>query len=392
MQSRVDLFDRPGGDTIQLKKTKEELKKLGVEVAVSLELQPDVSGYDIVHLFNLDRCHETYLQAENAKKQGKKVALSTIHHCFSEIEEYEKKMRYGLRRIVNPVFTTYKSREYLKNFYRAIFDARQRYAFFQQIKKGMRNQQVELLEMADVLLPNAQLEAEELGKEFQIPNANERSSEEEQERALFGNIAVVPNGVDVQHFFSPDPYWFKDQYDFGDFVLCVARIEARKNQLNIIKAVKDLRAEKNPEINLVLVGIFNPNHPEYGYRVRQQINKYDWLHHIEHIPYRKIPSAFVSARVHISASLFETTGLVNCEAGLAGCNVVASNRGYSKEYLQDYAWYCDPYNILSIQTALGSALKAQKGNDEFKQRIVDNYSWKKTGEKTLQAYRRISNI
>ena len=30
MQSRVDLSEKPGGDTVQLKKTKEALEKLGV--------------------------------------------------------------------------------------------------------------------------------------------------------------------------------------------------------------------------------------------------------------------------------------------------------------------------------------------------------------------------
>ncbi len=413
MQSRVDLFDRPGGDTIQLKKTKEELEKLGVTVGVSLALEPDLSNYDLVHLFNLDRCHETYLQAKNAKKQNKLVALSTIHHRFSEIDEYERKMRYGFRRIINPFFPTYGSREYFKNFYRAIFDSRQRKAFFYQAFIGVRTQQIGLLRMADVLLPNAHLETQELLNEFgdvcrekQVYDVQDSQKDVEDKAVPLapkvwssgvdaesdlrrGNekpLIVVPNGVDVHKFFSPDPYWFKDKFNFGDFILCVARIEARKNQLRIIDAVRKYKQENDSEINLLLVGRFNSNHPEYCWRVRKRIEKYSWLHYIESIPYHRMPSAFVSAQVHVSASLFETTGLVNCEAGLAGCNVVASNRGYSKEYLQDYAWYCDPYSKASIKGAIESALKAPRGSQALKARILDKYSWQEAGKKTLEAY------
>ena len=42
-QTRTNLFDAPGGDMIQLLKTKEHLEKLGVEVDVSLEFEPDLS-------------------------------------------------------------------------------------------------------------------------------------------------------------------------------------------------------------------------------------------------------------------------------------------------------------------------------------------------------------
>ena len=61
-QSRKTLYSVPGGDTTQITKTKEYLEKLGVEVDVSLELNPDVSRYDIVHVFNLMRPLELYLQ------------------------------------------------------------------------------------------------------------------------------------------------------------------------------------------------------------------------------------------------------------------------------------------------------------------------------------------
>ena len=97
-QSRKTLFSVPGGDTTQILKTKEYLEKLGVFVDISLELTPNVSEYDIVHVFNLMRPQELYLQVKNAKKYGKKVALSTIYGPY---EEYEKKARGGILQFVN---------------------------------------------------------------------------------------------------------------------------------------------------------------------------------------------------------------------------------------------------------------------------------------------------
>ena len=56
-QSRTNLFDAPGGDMVQMLKTKEFLEKLGVTVDVSLEFEPDLKDYDLVHLFNLSLIH-----------------------------------------------------------------------------------------------------------------------------------------------------------------------------------------------------------------------------------------------------------------------------------------------------------------------------------------------
>ena len=73
MQSRKNFFELRGGDTVQLEKTKMELEKLGVEVDFSLDFEPDLSNYDLVHLSNVTRIQETYLHVKNAKKHKKVV-------------------------------------------------------------------------------------------------------------------------------------------------------------------------------------------------------------------------------------------------------------------------------------------------------------------------------
>ena len=49
--SRKTLFSVQGGDTVQILKTAEALRRKDVFVDVSTELEPDLRGYDLVHVF-----------------------------------------------------------------------------------------------------------------------------------------------------------------------------------------------------------------------------------------------------------------------------------------------------------------------------------------------------
>ena len=92
-QTRTNLFDAPGGDMVQMLKTKEFLEKKGIQVDISLDFEPNLEGYDLVHLFNLMEPQDIYLQLKNAQRQNKKVVLSTIYGLYTE---FERKARGGL--------------------------------------------------------------------------------------------------------------------------------------------------------------------------------------------------------------------------------------------------------------------------------------------------------
>ena len=61
-QTRTNLFDAPGGDMVQMLKTKEFLEKRGVQIDISLDFEPNLEDYDLVHLFNLMEPQDIYLQ------------------------------------------------------------------------------------------------------------------------------------------------------------------------------------------------------------------------------------------------------------------------------------------------------------------------------------------
>lgn len=211
-QSRKTLFTAPGGDTTQILKTKEYLEKLGVSVDISLELTPDVSNYDIVHVFNLMRPQELYLQVKNAKKYGKKVALSTIYGPY---EEYEKKARGGILQVMNNMLSITQI-EYLKVIARAVLNFEFSKGTCVYLLNGHKRLQRKIIKMVDVFLPNSDSEMLRVAKDFNLSSYN---------------YIAVANAVDVNKFnydkVSIDPELEK----YRDCVLCVSRIEGRKNQL-----------------------------------------------------------------------------------------------------------------------------------------------------------------
>jgi hypothetical protein len=76
IQNRNNFLKSVAGDSIQLNKTKEYLEKLGIRITVSSEHEIDLSGYDLVHLFNIMPIEDTYRQYQNIKHHRKKYVLS----------------------------------------------------------------------------------------------------------------------------------------------------------------------------------------------------------------------------------------------------------------------------------------------------------------------------
>jgi len=377
MQSRVDLFDRRGGDTVQIEKTAAQLRKLGVEVDIDCSANPNLSSYDLVHIFNIDWPAQTYLQAQNAKRQKKPIVFSPIHHSFSEIERYEREARYGFRRLLNRILRSRESRELFKDLGRMLADPRKIPSTLVEFQKGQFREQRELLEMSDLILVQTDAEKEDIRSDFGFADKK---------------FKKVVNGVDPQ-FAQAKPDWFVKKYHLSDFILCVGRVEPRKNQLAVAKATEGApRSSKSevgqiPNPKLVFVGRISWRHPEYALRFLRLVRKHNWIHHIPQIPHEKMGSCYAAAKVHVLASWFETTGLVNLEAALAGANIVSSGNR-SREYLGNYAYYCDPGDVDSIAEAIYKAWKAEPG-PELRERILKNFTWEIVGRQTLAAYHKL---
>lgn len=367
MQNRVDAFKNMGGDTIQMLKTKEELEKLGVKVDISLELEPDLTEYDLVHLFNITRIHETWMQYKNAKKYNKKIVLSTIHHRKSEIEEYENKALMGKARLIKRILNSEESIQKFKTLFYTIQSKASFSAFFYQIKNGFLNQQKEVLEGVDMILPNSKMELEAIIDDFNI---------EKNKVKYF----IIPNGVEINYInIAKKENKFVDKFKIDNFIFCPGRIEPRKNQINIIKALC------NSDIKVVFAGAVNKKHKRYYEKFINEINLNNNFYYVGLLDREMMFEAYKAAKVSVLASWFETTGLIGLEAAVGECNVVITEKGYTKEYYENYVWYCNPNDPCSIKRAILEAFKSDF-RYELKENTVNKYSWRNAAIVTLKAY------
>ena len=332
LQARVNLFSKPGGDTIQVNDLKDGLIRKGLSVEISTELKPPLDSYDIVHLFNITRIHETYIQFANAKRQSKPVVCSAIYHPLGE---YNRKGRYGLGRLAFMIIRNDQGIEYARGLFNASRDWRQAPSILQQWSIGYRTQQERVLAGADKIIFGSESEKHSAFTHF--PQIAPRINYD------IIKIGMPPISQKI------NAHFFEKRYGLREFVLCVGRIEDFKNQLNLIKAMKGL------SIPMVFIGSLNKAHGRYGKKVLGEINKRDDCHFLGQLSRAMLASAYAAAKVHVLPSWFETTGLSSLEAGVAECNVVTTDRGYAGDYLKDYAWYCDPSDPLSIRDAVKAA-------------------------------------
>jgi len=367
MLGRSDLFSAGGGDKVQIDNTADELRKLGIDVDIDVSsAKTDFSKYDIVHVFQLDWVLDTYFHINNAKRVGKPVVFSPIHHSVKEVKKFDDEYVFDLRRVSKYLFKDQFKRDTFKNLYRTLFDSKLVKPFLYSVVKGFKNMHREMLRMSDIILVQTELEAKDLMETYKINFKWEK----------------IPNGVGNVFLGNVD---FKNPFDFKDYIICVGRIEARKNQLKIIEAVKKFRDYKNIDVKLVFIGKKSTKkHFEYVHRFNIELQKNPWIIYIEQVPYEHIPSYYHFAKVGISASWFETTGLTSLEALLVGTNAVACGER-AKEYLGGYASYCRPDNVDSIYEALINEYFAER--PKLPSDIINTYTWKNAAVKTLEVYK-----
>jgi glycosyltransferase involved in cell wall biosynthesis len=332
----------PGGHRVQLDQTSRYLRELGVETQVSFEEQPDLASYDLVHGFGL---HPADLR--RCRQAGLPVALSTIywsrnytsgqHDTGKPWDQWRHRGRMGLVLLRSALLGQHV--EKCEAFVEGLQVQRLRY------------------EMADILLPNSQMEAETIQAELGVTTP----------------FYVVPNAV--------DHHTFRLGLKAGDapaHVLFAGRFEPHKNQLGLIEAMR------SSDIPVVLVGPPHPDHAAYYAQCKRRATK-----NISILPgvlHDELAPLYAAAKVHVLPSWFETTGLVSLEAALCGCNIVTTERGYAREYFQDMAWYCNPADPRSVGRAVEAAFHAPVRAD-LREHILSNFTWEHTATATLEAYR-----
>jgi len=386
-QSRVDMYNPRGGDTLQMEQTKAAIERLYPTIHIDIIPKvrvKDINKYDVVHLFNLDWICETYLQAKWAKKHNKPIVLSAIHHSEDEVRRFEKDARFDIRRLYNVFFPFQAYRDMGKNVYRSLFNKEKIYPTFVQLTRGIRSQQKEILKLSSVVLVQTEKEAHDIKKDFGVENINWRK---------------VVNGVNTKVFSSPDQSKFFEllKNRFGEslyakkkLLLNVGRVEPRKNQLKIIEAFEKLQKEVKEKWILVFIGAMGIHSIEYNLRFKARVSRNKSIFFVGPQSQEVVASAMAQNGVYVHPSWFETTGLVGLEATLAGMPVVGVGERM-KEYLGEMAEYCDPSDVLSIKNAILKASKIKIGKD-YRDMIKEKFSWDQTAKQTVEVYKNLSIV
>jgi glycosyltransferase involved in cell wall biosynthesis len=359
-----------GGDLVQLRKTAEVLRSMGVDVSETFDAAPNASGFDIAHVFNLRTVASTPQQLQSLKRTGIPVAMTPFYANMAFVT--------WATNVILHIFGTRRSEPELRTLLEQL---RLRQISIQApgrapLTADSRSHpsdpqdrlQVEMLANVDYLLPNSIIELDQLVRTLRVCNLP---------------YSIAPSAVEPRAFLDPDPTPFFRKYGIKDFVLQVSRVEPPKNQLFLALALREL------DLPLVLIGRDLDSSylnlcRTYGPRT---------LTYIPYLPFEELPSAYAAARVHVLPSWVETCGMVSLEAALANCSVVVSITGCEREYFRDLAYYADPLDPDSIRKAVIAAYENHQKNADrrarLKELILREYSWQRSAEVTMGAYRRL---
>lgn len=210
-----------------------------------------------------------------------------------------------------------------------------------------------LLTIADRIVVNSNLEAIALSEVYSID---------------ISHFRVVYNGVETNFFddTSPEQFQIRSGMSGKRYLLNVANVEPRKNQLRFLEALKEY-----PELTLVVVGHARD---ENYLKQCQQVGKKQFLY-FGPLDYGSeiLRSAMAGAEAFVMPSTLETPSIAALEAAASGCRVMITNVGSTKEYFENEAIYIDPDCIRSMHLGISEVLKVPA--DHLRKRIMDNFTW-----------------
>ena len=284
----------------------EHLRALGVTVNLFDQWNPRFREHDVFHFFSV--MPGSYQLCDHAKKQG-------------------------LRLVISPnLWVTDETKYWYPH---------------DEIKR--------LLSIADRVVVNSSLEAASLAGVYELP---------------LERFSVVYNGVEDVFLQSVDGSEFESRYGLVNqrYLLNVANIEHRKNQLRLVEAMKQF-----PELKLVVVGLAR----DEAYREECMRLAGDQLVFVGELSYGStlLRSAYAGCEAFVMPSTLETPSIAALEAAATGAKVVITNVGSTTEYFGELAEYVSPESTQSIADAIGRALQSP-ADPGLKRRIEQRFQWR----------------
>lgn len=284
-----------GGVQIKIRNLVHHLNKNKIEAHFFNKWEDKVTDFNILHIFKLNI--EDYHLMNYAKNIGTPVVISSIVNI-------EKKMQIKANQFLSkflPIHTGYAIME-------------------------------DMLNTADAIIAETQKEAEFIAKNYMIKEKK---------------IHIIPNGVNI-HVTHGDPKFIQDIIKADrEIILQVGRFDRNKNQLNVIRAMK------NSNIPVVFIG--GPDAAQIDYFKQCKFEATDNMHFLGWLKNDDplLSSAYANARVVVLPSYKETFGISLIEGGAVGANLVATRELPIVEWgLSEYCLGIDPQDKTDIQRTL----------------------------------------
>lgn len=365
---RSDYLERPGGDTVQLECTKNQLEQ---QFFLDIDVVTDPSAlagrqYALVHLFNVQQPENGMAFIRAAAGLGLPIVLSPIYWQMSDAQYARLWGRWGrlasgpLPSLLHPFWSLIRSTaaSLLPRGISAL-----------TLERSVRD----MISRVQYLLPNSFEELELLIA--LAPSAPPAT--------------VVPNGIATEVFTLAESLSSRE----AEGVCIIGRIEPLKNQAGLVAALM-----KTPEIR---VGILGPEGIDAKYvslvrklsesrgNVELRIGKVDQA---------EVAQFMTKYKVHALPSFRESTGLVSLEALAVGRRVVVSSRRFcptqtyftSSTQFRHSVFVCNPYSLDSISSAVQSALRAQ--GSTAGDYVASVFTWAEAAKQTARGYEEVLGV
>ena len=348
IQNRSNMFSQRGGDTIVIEQLAAGLQEKGISVDIDLEAAKEPADYDIVHLINFALPQMIEVLGQRAQQAGTPFVVTTL--C-EDVPSFHNQSRI-LAEVLVHYTQTGQNPDWLKTHFEAYQAAGQSDSF----------NNFWAAENAAHLMVNG------AGEEKVIDNTYPGHAP----------VSIVPVGYELQA--QGNRELFINEYGIEDFILCVGRLESRKNQMMLQLALEHV------DIPVVYAAGGFTYQPDYADGVKNFKRKGNTLV-LERLSSEMLASAYLAAKVHALPSWYELPGLVSLEAGVLGCNLVAANTGTTKDYLGEFGFYCEPDDPDSIRNAVLAAYYSPY-RPEIGEHLKQ-FSWEAATEKTIAVYEEV---
>ena len=208
-------------------------------------------------------------------------------------------------------------------------------------------------------------------------------------------IQVIYNGVDDvfrTRLAAEDlDRWLRQLGISKPYVLFVGNAsKPHKNLDRVVQAYA--RARKRSGFSAPLVCVGDRSAAEFKIRQRaEQLGIAGDVLLLGHVASEALPAIYQGAMLFLYPTLYEGFGLPVVEAMASGVPVVTSNTSALKEVAEGYAHLVDPLDVEAMADAIGQCMGDAEHRASLAKlglRRADDFSWRRTAERTLEIYER----